>query len=58
MDIIETLRQEGYMAVEGKEAVKRMIKSAADLSNERLCSGFRVFPDGDRCEGCSDCKKP
>lgn len=24
---------------------------------QRLCSGYRVFPNGDECKGCPDCDK-
>lgn len=55
--IIEILKQSGYIVVEGKEAVENMIKSAENFSHERLCSGYRVFPGGDKCQGCSDCNR-
>lgn len=22
---------------------------------QKLCSGYKVFPDGEKCQGCSDC---
>lgn len=25
------------------------------MKKQRLCSGFKVFPNGDKCEGCPDC---
>ena len=53
--IVGILRDAGYSVAVGAENVQRMIRVAADDSTERRCSGFRVFPDGSRCEGCGDC---
>ncbi len=27
----------------------------AKKKEKELCSGYRVFPDGTKCKGCSDC---
>ena len=54
-DIVKILQDEGFHVVEGKDAVKNMIKSCADFGNEERCSGYRVFPGGKKCEGCPDC---
>ena len=53
--LVGILRDAGYSVAVGAENVQRMIRVAADDSTERRCSGFRVFPDGSRCEGCGDC---
>ena len=55
MDIVEILNSAGYKTVEGKINVCAAIESAADSSIVPLCSGYRVFPDGNKCKGCSDC---
>jgi len=54
--LITLLADAGYEVVEGYENVKDMIQQKADNSPENLCSGYRVFPDGTKCNGCSDCK--
>lgn len=53
-DITEILG-EGFGTVEGKVAVLNLIKSMSDDSTDLLCSGYGVFPDGRKCEGCRDC---
>ena len=53
--IVGILQEAGYTVAVGAENVQRMIRVAADESTEPLCSGYRVFPDGTRCGGCSDC---
>lgn len=55
-DIVELLNEAGYVTIEGKDAVLNAIKSVSDGSNKRLCSGYRVFPDGSKCLGCEDCE--
>ena len=51
------LRENGYTLVEGKESVLEAIKSVADNSVEKLCSGYGVFPNGEPCKGCADCEE-
>lgn len=53
--LVELLRANGYETVEGRDAVLAAI--ASDGSTEVLCSGYRVFPDGTKCDGCRDCNK-
>jgi len=55
MDIIKILNDGGFSTVEGKNAVLKAIKDSAGPSSKPLCSGFGVFPNGKRCDGCSDC---
>ena len=55
-DIVGILKDAGYAVVSGAENVERMIRVAADDSTEKRCSGWRVFPDGLRCEGCGECQ--
>ena len=57
MDIVTILKQADYEVVEGGENVKKAILEAAGPSQGPLCSGWRIFPDGTRCQGCADCKK-
>ena len=56
MEITEVLNKRGFETVEGKDAVLNMIKSASDGNMTPLCSGYKVFPDGRKCEGCKDCE--
>ena len=55
MDIIKVLKAGGFSTVEGKNAVLKAIKDSAGPPSKPLCSGFGVFPNGKRCDGCSDC---
>jgi len=55
MDIIKILNDGGFSTVEGKDAVLKAIKESAGPPSEPLCSGFGVFPNGKKCDGCSDC---
>jgi hypothetical protein len=57
MSIVDVLNDAGYETVEGYHAVKESIAEVSDGANERLCSGYRVFPDGSKCAGCRDCHK-
>ena len=56
MNIIDVLKDAGYKTVEGADAVIKAIKDTSEGSTERLCSGWRVFPGGEKCPGCEDCK--
>lgn len=55
MDIVKFLNDAGFKTIEGKEAVLKAIKDIAGSPSTRLCSGYRVFPDGIKCPGCDDC---
>ncbi len=57
MDIVEDLKEAGFKVVEGKHATIQAISDCAD-SVGKLCSGHGVFPDGSKCNGCPDCRKP
>jgi hypothetical protein len=57
MDIVEILNDAGYSTVIGADAVLKAIASEAGNSTEILCSGYGVFPNGDKCPGCKDCYK-
>ena len=54
-ELEQILQEAGYATVSGGDAVLAAIASASDGSTERLCSGWRVFPNGDKCPGCHDC---
>ena len=49
------LIKEGYAVTEGRENVEKAIKQMANNDTKKLCSGFKVFPDGKKCSGCKDC---
>ena len=57
MDIEQILNDAEYQTVIGANAVLDAIKSVANpaTSKKWRCSGYRVFPDGTKCEGCGDC---
>lgn len=57
MNIAQILNDAGYKTVEGGENVRRMISECAGALGVPLCSGYRVFPDGSKCTGCSDCQE-
>jgi hypothetical protein len=58
MDISTILKDAGFEIVEGYDNVKKAIADVAELPpGEWLCSGYRVFPGGEKCKGCSDCTK-
>lgn len=55
-DIKTILEENGYEVFDGYEATKQAIRMASDNNvTAPLCSGWRVFPDGTKCLGCSDC---
>lgn len=54
-DLVGVLHAAGYKTIEGADNVLAAIAAESDGATERLCSGFRVFPDGTPCAGCSDC---
>ena len=57
MDIVKILNEAGYKTVEGCEKVTEAIKSESAGQTQWLCSGYRVFPGGEKCPGCNDCNK-
>lgn len=57
--LIEILNEAGFKTtLEGAEAVRAAILQEAGKDQTPLCSGFRVFPNGKKCEGCNDCREP
>ena len=58
MDINEILNDAGYSTtISGYKAVLRAIADMSDKKDRKLCSGYRVFPDGTKCDGCQDCQE-
>ena len=55
MDIIKILNDAGFTTIEGMDLVLKAIKDIAEPPSTPLCSGYRVFPDGEKCPGCFDC---
>ena len=53
-DIVEVLNSGGYKVVVGAENVLKAIKENAE-PGPKLCSGYGVFPNGEKCSGCKDC---
>ena len=56
MDLVKALEDGGFKTVVGFDAVLNAIKDAAGPNQTPLCSGFGVFPNGEKCGGCDDCK--
>lgn len=56
-EITDLLKSNGYSVVEGRDAVLELIEDTSDGSENKLCSGYGVFPDGSKCAGCPDCSK-
>lgn len=54
-DVKDVLEQAGYAVIEGAENVSSAI--GFDFSGEVLCSGYGVFPNGEKCKGCADCRR-
>lgn len=54
-ELEQILQNAGYETISGGDAVLNAIASVSDGSTDRLCSGWGVFPNGDKCPGCSDC---
>ena len=50
------LHDAGYKTVSGADNVLAAIAAASDGSTEQRCSGYGVFPGGEKCGGCGDCK--
>ncbi len=53
--LVETLREAGFVVAEGTADVRNLIHAVSGDDEQPLCSGFRVFPGGARCQGCADC---
>ena len=53
--LVRALREAGYTVAEGPADVLNLIHAVSDDGAQPLCSGWRMFPDGKRCEGCEDC---
>ena len=54
-NLVDILKDSGYIVLEGKDEVIKMIKSNSQVGCLPRCSGFRIFPDGRKCYGCRDC---
>jgi predicted alpha/beta-hydrolase family hydrolase len=57
VDVKNILNKAGYKTIIGRKAVLLAIKKTADDNIKLLCSGYGVFPNGQKCEGCKDCLK-
>ena len=44
------------IVVGGDVVIEKMIDLAPKGGSMPHCSGYGVFPDGKKCEGCPDCK--
>lgn len=53
--LVRALRDEGYAVADGIADMRNLMHAVSDDSTQPLCSGYRVFPDGTKCEGCADC---
>lgn len=53
--LVRALRDNGYAVADGIADVRNLIHAVSDDNEQPLCSGYGVFPDGTRCEGCADC---
>jgi len=56
-DIANILTEAGYGVSDGETATRQAILMASDSSTKTLCSGYRCFPNGDMCLGCTDCEE-
>lgn len=56
-EIIKILNDEGYETISGAGNIFDAIDRVANENTKQLCSGFGVFPGGEKCSGCSDCKQ-
>lgn len=55
-ELVDLLKKAGYVVAVGEEETRKLIRAVACDSLKKLCSGYRVFPGGERCKGCTDCK--
>ncbi len=53
--LVRALRDAGYSVAEGSADVRNLIHAASGDDVQPLCSGWRVFPGGKKCQGCADC---
>jgi hypothetical protein len=56
-ELIDILNSGGFTTVSGYDSVIKTIENFSDKLNKKLCSGYGVFPGGEKCKGCSDCGK-
>lgn len=57
-DVKKILEDAGYLVVSvGYDETLQAIKNFFDGDIKKRCSGFKVFPNGEKCTGCSDCIK-
>jgi hypothetical protein len=57
MNLISILENDGFKTVRGYDKLLKAIKDTAGEDKTPRCSGYGVFPDGRKCNGCGDCKK-
>lgn len=48
---------EWYCAPCAEEHFGKTREEYQEEKEQRRCSGYKVFPNGDKCEGCSDCQQ-
>ena len=56
-ELIDILNSAGFTTVSGYDSVIKAIENISDKSTNKLCSGYGVFPGGEKCKGCGDCNK-
>lgn len=57
-ELVKVIEQAGFGVVIGADAVvEKMINLAPPEGGMKLCSGYGVFPDGEKCCGCTDCQQ-
>lgn len=54
-EIVDILKEAEYDVIEGGQAVLDILGFDKVQRKDWLCSGFGIFPNGEKCEGCSDC---
>jgi len=55
-NLIKVLNDAGFNTVEGKSDLLKAIEDMGSDSTVLLCSGYGVFPNGNKCTGCADCQ--
>ena len=55
--LIGILNDAGFKTVSGYHYITKELESRKKSGEYPLCSGYRVFPDGSKCDGCKDCQK-
>jgi Fe-S-cluster-containing hydrogenase component 2 len=53
--MVKILNKAGYKTIEGYDNILNAINNVSDGTDESLCSGYGVFPNGIKCNGCKDC---